>query len=242
MRQTILIVAGQSGTLLGLAQAMLKFGYQIATAYADPAEIEKGADFQPGLVLLRPPQDEPARAQCLDLIRTRFASRGVPVLICVSTVEEERGVQERLPGVAVVVGHPVRLNDLYTRMQELFDLARRRELRITTEQVVAHREPGVVHGDFYYYDTMRSLSSNGCFIETAAPYPVGTAIEMVFCIGGGAKSLKLTGRVRRVGEAGSGKTWLGMGVEFENLPESTRAALESFLMNQLGTLDLPSTL
>jgi hypothetical protein len=33
-----------------------------------------------------------------------------------------------------------------------------------------------------------------------------------------------------------------MGVSFEAVPDATRSALESFLMSQLGTLDLPAIL
>ena len=40
MRPPILVIARQSATLLGLAQAVLKFGYQIVTAY--PEERLKG--------------------------------------------------------------------------------------------------------------------------------------------------------------------------------------------------------
>jgi len=63
-------------------------------------------------------------------------------------------------------------------------------------------------------------------------------IELVFCVGSGSRSLKVAGRVIRVGP-GDQEAGNGMGVQFDMLPEAERGVLESFLMSQLGTLDLP---
>jgi hypothetical protein len=203
MRPPVLLIARQSGTLLGLAQAVLKFGYQIVTAYPEPGEVERAERMQPALVILRPPADAEARGRCLDLVKKRFKGRGIPVLACVSNAQEEADVRAVLGQVPILTGSPMRLNDLYIRMHELFSLAARRELRIRTELAVAHREPGIYTDDHYNYDTLRSLSIGGCFIETQVPYPVDTSIEMVLCVGAGSRSLRLQGKVIRVDKAGA---------------------------------------
>jgi uncharacterized protein (TIGR02266 family) len=241
MRPPILIVARQSATLLGLAQAVLKFGHQIVTAYPDAVEVERAERIGPSMVIVRPPAESEARSRCLELIRARFRDRGTPVIACVATREEERETKAILGTIPILVGSPLKLNDLYVRMSEMFDLAKRRELRIRAELAVAHREPGIYATDFYHYDTIRSLSLGGCFIETETPYPAGTAIEMVFCVGAGSRSLNLKGKVIRVGKGDNGSID-GMGVQFEALAEDSRSTLESFLMTHLGTLDLPAAL
>jgi len=123
----------------------------------------------------------------------------------------------------------------------MFDLAKRRELRIRTELAVAHREPTMHSEGYFNYDTMCSLSMGGCFIATEAPYPMGTAIELVFCVGAGSNSLRLRGKVVRVGTVDPGKE-SGMGVEFDDPPAESASLLESYLMSQLGSLDLPVSL
>jgi Tfp pilus assembly protein PilZ len=123
-------------------------------------------------------------------------------------------------------------------MQEMFKLARRRDMRIKTDLVVAHREPGIYTEDFYYYDTMTSLSVGGCFVQTENPYPIGSAIELVFCVGSATRSLKIIGKVCRHGGGAAGAE-KGMGISFETPSESDRAALESFIMSQLGTVEVP---
>jgi Tfp pilus assembly protein PilZ len=241
MRPPVLIVARQSGTLLGLAQAVLKFGYQIVTAYPETGELERAERVGPALVIVRPPAESEARRKCLDLVKKRFRDRGMPVLACVADEKEAEEVRAVLGQVPILAGSPLRLNDLYLRIHEMFDLASRRELRIRTELAVAYREPGIYTGDQYNYDTIRSLSLGGCFIEAQAPFQVGMKIELVFCVGSGSRSLKVAGRVIRVGpgDQGAGN---GMGVQFDMLPEAERGVLESFLMSQLGTLDLPASL
>jgi Tfp pilus assembly protein PilZ/CheY-like chemotaxis protein len=241
VRPPVLVVARQSTTLLGLAQAVLKFGYQIVTAYPDPVELERAERVGPALVLLRPPAEPEARKRCLDLIKVRFRDRGLPVMACVANAQEEEETRAVLGRIPVLVGSPLQLNDLYLRMHEMFDLAKRKELRIRADLAVAHREPGIYTNDFYHYDTIRSLSLGGCFIETQTPYSVGTQIEMVFCVGSGSRSLCLKGKVCRNGKGDSGAE-TGMGVQYDALPDRERDILESFLMSHLGTLDLPAKL
>jgi Tfp pilus assembly protein PilZ len=240
MRPAVLVVARQSLTLLGLAQALLKFGYQLITAFPDLTELERAARVHPSLVVLRPPLEEEERRTCLQAIKKQFRDRGIPVLACVSIPEEAASVRAVLGEVPVLTGSPIRLNDLYGRIQEMFKVARRKELRITAELVVAHREPGVYTEDFFYYDTLTSLSLGGCFIRTESPYPVGSNIELVFCMGSASESLKVMGKVQRHGDGtGSGN---GMGVRFEAISSETAARLESYLMNHLGTMELPASL
>lgn len=234
----MLVVARQSLTLLGLAQALLKFGYQLITAYPDGAELERAAKVHPALVVLRPPLEEEERRPCLQAIKKRFRDRGIPVLACVSIPEEAAAVRAVLGEVPVLTGSPIRLNDLYARIQEMFKVARRKELRITAELVVAHREPGLYAEDFFYYDSLTSLSLGGCFIKTENPYPVGSNIEVVFCVGTASESLKVRGRVQRHGEGAGAEE--GMGVKFETMSDETAARLESYLMSHLGTMELPA--
>ena len=237
----ILIVAPQLETLLGLSHALLKFGFQIMTAYPQAPDLERGARMQPTLVLLCPPAEAGERTACLDLIRTHFLKRGVVVLACVSNEDEGRVVQDEARGVRLLVGKPLRLNELYLKIQELFATDRRRQLRIRTEMAVAHREPGMYRDDQFKYDTMTSLALGGCYVRTGSPHAIGTRVEIVFSVGRTERSIRALGVVRRHGSPSTGEP-PGMGIEFEALPEPGRSALETFLLDQLGTLDLPAAL
>jgi Tfp pilus assembly protein PilZ len=236
MRISILIVARDPRTTLGLAHAMLKFGYQILTAFPDEVELDRVEGAIPSAVVVRPPTDPAERTICLRLMKKHFLDRAIPVAACVETQDEARAVKDTLGDVTVLTGKPLQFNELYGHIQEMLDLARRRELRITTELVVAHREPDDLAS--HYYDTMSSLSMGGCFIRTESPYPMGDGIELLFCVGGGSDSLTIRGKIRRHGAS----VEPGMGVEFDDLSDDDRARLESFILSHLGTADLPSDL
>lgn len=240
-RRPVLIVAPHLEILLGLSQALLKFGYQIMTAHPEAPDLERGARMRPALVILRPPTEPGERERCLALIRAEFLKRGIPVLALVATEAEGKSLKAGGRALQVLAGRPLRMNDLYLKLQEFFAVSKRRELRINTEMAVAHREPGMSREDLFDYDTISSLSMGGCFIKTDAPDPVGTRIEVVFCVGTAAQSVRTFAVVRRHGAAGAGESQ-GMGVEFEPLSDAHRDALEAYLMAQLATGDLPATL
>lgn len=242
MARTVLLVSGNQKFLLGMSQALIKFGYQVMTSVPAPRDLERLSETPPSLVLLNPPAEEKERRALLDLLRVRFLGRGVPILVCVPTSQEALAVQEYVRGAHLMAGNPVRLNELYTKLQSLFDMAERRELRITTELAVAHREAGLYQDDFYYYDTITSLSIGGCFIRTRNPYAIGSRLEMVFCAGSAARSIRVSGRVVHHGHGSPGAPAQGMGIQFQELAAADRAGLESFLLSQMSTSDLPATL
>ncbi|HET6278561.1 MAG TPA: PilZ domain-containing protein [Candidatus Polarisedimenticolia bacterium] len=77
-------------------------------------------------------------------------------------------------------------------------------------------------------------------MRTESPYPVGSNIELVFCVGSASESLKVTGKVQRHGDGTDSGN--GMGVKFAAMSSETTARLESYLMSHLGTMELPSSL
>lgn len=242
MTRTILVVSRNQKFLLGMSQALLKFGYPVMTSTPEAGALEQLTATPPSLVLANPPHPEAERRQCLDLVQAHYMKKGIPVMVCVATQEEGAAVQEYVRGVHLLAGNPVRLNDLYTRLQTLFEMAQRRELRITTELAVAHREAELYQDDFYYYDTITSLSVGGCFIRTRSPYAIGTRLEMVFCAGSASRSVKLRGNVVHHGHPNPGAPALGMGIQFEELSPADRSSLESYLISQMGMADMPATL
>ncbi len=239
MKPSILFVAPHARTFLGLAQAMLRFGYQMTTAFPEEADLASLETPQPSLVVVQPPSEPHAKRCCLQLIKARFLDRGVPVVAWVLTQAEQQDVQQYLNETPVVIGNPLRLKELYDRIQELLDLAGRRALRIATDLVVAHRRADRHRENHYSNDTMSALSVGGCFIRTQEPYPIESVIEVILRLGSSSQILKIAGRVRYHGAEDRGREQ-GMGVMFENLSERDCSTLESFLMSQLGTVEFPS--
>ncbi len=218
----------------------MRFGCKVLTSYTDAEELGSARTNEPWLVIVRPPVEAGRRARCFVALRDLYLKHDIPILALVITPEEEDDVREYLGNIPVLGGRPLKLGDLYDRIQDVLRTMKRSEIRVKAEIVAAHREPGLYQDDFFFYDRLLSLSPGGCFIETRRPYPIGAEVEIMFCIGREAGSVRLVGRVCRHGADADGH--VGMGLVFDEVHEKTRARIEAFLFDQLGNLDFPSAL
>jgi CheY-like chemotaxis protein/Tfp pilus assembly protein PilZ len=238
----ILVVSREDEFLRGMSTTLVKFGYSTRTSPVEEDALLQAAAAQTDAVVLDPPRDPGERKICLDAVRAIFLNNGVQVLVCSPTPEEGDDVQTRVRGAQVIVGAPLRLNDLYIRIQRMFDLVHRRELRISADLAVAHRLSSEEAPDRLAYDLIISLSPGGCFIRSPNPYPVGTAIQTDFCLGGASYRVQVTGHVCHHGHGRPGSPPGGMGIQFESMGYSDRALIEAFVIEQLGAPAFPATL
>ena len=141
-------------------------------------------------------------------------------------------VHQYLGDVPALLDNPLPIARLYDWIREALHAAKRASVRVQTDIVVAHREPEVYREDFYFYDRMRSLSSGGCFVETRKPYPLGEAVELIFCVGGNAGSVRVNAKVCRHGSDDDGHA--GMGLSFTDAPQDVVAMIDAFVMTLLG--------
>jgi Tfp pilus assembly protein PilZ len=233
VRPSILIVADKPDTFLSLSQVLLKFSCQVLTAYPEPDAMKAAREEKPWMVILRPPRPTEERDRCFAMVRDLFHAAEIPVLALIDAAADADVVRAYLGEAPALLANPLPFTRLYDWIQESLRAVKRYGVRVQTDLVVAHREPGMYREDFYFYDRMRSLSSGGCFVETRKPYPVGEQIEMIFCVGGNTGSLRVSARVCRHGTDDDGHA--GMGLAFTDLQPAVLASIEAFLNAQLGT-------
>lgn len=242
MIQPILVVSQEEEFLRGMSTTLVKFGYSTRTSSTGEEELLQSAAVKTDALVIDPPRDPGERKVCLEAVRAIFLNNGVQVLVCAPTPQEGDDAQARVRGAQVVVGAPLRLNDLYIRVQRMFDLVHRRELRISADLAVAHRPASEQGPDGYAYDLITSLSPGGCFIRSAKPYPIGSGIQASFCLGGAANRARVTGHVCHHGYGRRGAPPSGMGIQFESMGYTDRALIEAFVIEQLDAPAFPTTL
>jgi uncharacterized protein (TIGR02266 family) len=99
----------------------------------------------------------------------------------------------------------------------------RRTLRT---QVIFDDESG--EGFIYFYST--DVSLGGLFLESDIPLKLGTRVFLSFALRGGEAPLRTIGRVVRVErETAESLTVVGMGVQFSDLPESAKRAIQDYV-------------
>ncbi len=79
-----------------------------------------------------------------------------------------------------------------------------------------------------------NISAGGIFIETEEPYEEGAVIFLQFKLDDGETLIEGMGRVVRVLEPDDGHPHGGMGVEFLNFDEATRALIDDICANRLA--------
>jgi len=232
VRPSILIVADKPDVFLSLSQVLLKFSCQVLTAYPDPAELKEARGQDPWMVIVRPPRPPVERDRCFRMVRDLFHADQIPILALIDNAADAGVVRDYLGEIPAFMENPLPYARLYDWICEVLKAAKRSAVRVQTDLVVAHREPGLYREDFYFYDRIRSISSGGCFVETRKPYPMGESVELIFCLGGNGGSLRVNAKVCRHGGDDDGHA--GMGLSFTDPPQKVIDSIEAFITSQLG--------
>ncbi len=93
--------------------------------------------------------------------------------------------------------------------------------------------------DTFFSDFTSNINEGGMFIETDAPSPIGTRVQLQFQLPGSGDPLKLEGRVVWSNPPDGSTEGPGMGVEFENLDDAARARIND-VVRQLRSGGAPS--
>ncbi len=85
--------------------------------------------------------------------------------------------------------------------------------------------------DSFFSEFARNINDGGIFVETEAPQPVGTNVELEFKLPGAERPVEVVGNVVRsisvdqVGPDGA----VGMAIEFENLAADVREQINEII-------------
>jgi uncharacterized protein (TIGR02266 family) len=107
--------------------------------------------------------------------------------------------------------------------------------RPVTERRRSERYPLVLPVDYsavdaFFTEFSANINEGGMFIETNDPAALGTVIELQFQLPGLDRPLEVSGTVAWLSD-GKGESPAGMGVEFCELSEAAREAINSVVRN-----------
>jgi uncharacterized protein (TIGR02266 family) len=112
---------------------------------------------------------------------------------------------------------------------------------MVVEKRRSERTPMVVRVDYstvdaFFSEFTANINEGGMFVESEAPPPVGTSVLLAFRLPGSAQPIQVEGRVVWTHRERSTDS-PGMGIEFENLDDASRARINA-LVRELRA-DLP---
>jgi type IV pilus assembly protein PilZ len=98
--------------------------------------------------------------------------------------------------------------------------------RVPIQLLVDYRADG-----HYLFDFCRDIGSGGVFIDTTAPRPIGSKIELTFTIPDNKETLSARGEVIWVQDVVKGRPEVrpGMGIQFQEFTSEHKHLLEEFI-------------
>ncbi len=81
--------------------------------------------------------------------------------------------------------------------------------------------------DELFTEFTRDINAGGLFVATERPLPVDEAVQLFFRLPGASDAIRVSGRVVRVQSKDEGVA--GMGIEFDQLDDRARAAIDGLV-------------
>ena len=219
--RAVLIVSESPTASLFNSEFLRQPEIRLLTAYPDDQATEIARREQPALIiedLVSP--GHAGLAFCAELAG-HSSTRSIPLILVVPADLWEQAGHTRAD---VLLGKPLEHREFFDAVRRFLPLPGRRTERLNINLRFIFTMGGRVAQAF-----SRDLSTKGTFLKTDRILPLGTRLDLRFCLPGVQEVLECRGVVRctsstqRTGEPG------GIGVEFENLSDHDQERLESFL-------------
>lgn len=216
---------------------------QIVGNGSEPARLDAAFLHQPNIRLLRSSADEYgmrlARKERPHLVIEELASPEGSAPLCRRLKDDPatRGIarivvtakdaRHAVKGIAdVVMARPFARREYFEAVRRFIPLPERR-----TDRVPVNLRFTWTYRDRPRQAFSRDVSSDGVFLRSDVPVPVGASLDLAFLVPGAPRRLVATGVVRF---ANPGEDGGGFGIEFLELPDDDQEQLDRFLTGQRG--------
>ena len=162
--------------------------------------------------------------ECCRFIKSDAEIKHIPIVIVTASEKEEECYKA---GCSSYVRKPIDEDRFLSEIQKFVKLVVRKDPRIDVE-IPANavfkgtKTPG----------TVINISRSGLLIETNEPFAVGTKLSLDFSLPGNNKKIKVKAMIVRLTKARR-PDFTGFGINFSDLEEKYRNAIESFIEAQI---------
>ena len=191
------------------------------TAYPDDQAMEIARREQPSLIIEDLSSPGHAGLAFCAKLAGHPSTRSIPLILVVPADMWEDAGNTRAD---VLLGKPLERREFFDAVRRFLPLPGRRKQRLNINLRFIFTRNGEVAQAF-----SRDLSTEGAFLKTDRILPLGTRLDLRFCIPGVQAAVECRGVVRSTSSThGTGDPG-GIGLEFEDLSDKNQELLESFL-------------
>lgn len=219
--RAVLIVSESPTASLFESEFLHRPEIRLLTAYPGEQALEIAERERPALIIedLASP-GHAGLAFCCELAENN-STRGIPLILVVPDDMWQRAGNTRAD---VLLGKPLEHRQFFDAVRRFLPLPGRRMKRLDINLRFIFATDGKVAQAF-----SRDLSTKGTFLKTDRMLQLGTQLDLRFYIPGVHEVVKCQGVVRCTCSKHSSGEPGGIGLEFKEMAEQDREALESFL-------------
>lgn len=228
--QTSILLADDSKTFLMYAGLLIKrLGYHAFLAHDGVEAIKVAKERRPSLIVLDYVMPKLNGSSCLTVIRNDADIKDIPVLIVTSLGDLATRKELEMRGCNGFLTKPLNVGDFYRSINDCLRFGNKRKNIRAALRLKVYVECGDERRELY----ASTISAEGMFLRTVAPFGKGTAMTVVFSVDDDdpvqleSKVIYSTPLVTDL------QAEPGMGIRFHDVPEDVRCRIEHFTMAEL---------
>jgi uncharacterized protein (TIGR02266 family) len=189
------------------------------TAFPDGEAVEIARRERPRLIIEDLESSKRAGLDFCHRLADEAATRSIPLIL---VAPDELVGDARATHAKLVLSKPLQPDEFFDAVRRFVPLPHRRVQRVSINLRFTYTARERVAQAF-----SRDLSSHGAFLKTDRILPLGTRLDLKFCIPGVDERVRCHAVVR--GTSSSRGEPGGIGIEFEDLTDRDRKRLEAFM-------------
>ncbi len=224
----VMIVGGDAHQVFTLAMLLQRFEYHVCTARSMAEAFETIGVAAPALVITALDLPGGAGLDLLQEIRTRQATKELPVIAMTGDRDPETAARCVRSGFAACLTTPVAAEELYRAVQFALEPTPRSNIRVQA------RLPVSVNGELLDCggECATVLSEHGMYIRTLKPSPVNSQLAVTVALGGGEIEIDAVVLYsHRFGEGPFGQP--GMGMRFLRINAEDQDRIRAFIQEEV---------
>jgi uncharacterized protein (TIGR02266 family) len=231
-RPSILLADDSQTFLMYIGILIKRLGYQTLLARDGAEALKIAKEQKPSLIILDYMMPKIDGSSCLSIIRGEPDIKDIPVIMLTSHESARQELEQA--GCCYFLRKPVDISEFYRAVRSCMKLKnypanKRENIRISLNKKV-FIECGDESRELYTL----SISNEGLFLRTVAPFKEGTEMKVIFNVDE-EDPIELNGRVLYSNKMSTEvEPEPGMGVQFLDVPEDVKPRLKGFILSQLA--------
>ncbi len=232
---TTVLLADDSNTFLMYVGILIKrLGFKTYLARDGVEAIKMAKEKKPSIIVLDYIMPKVDGTSCMNIIRQDPDLKNTPVIVLTSRGEETVQAEFEKLGCCHFLRKPVNISEFYSAIRKCLKFEEKALIQRKNIRTLFNLKVFIKCADEMRELSASTISAEGMFLRTVAPFKVGTKMDIVFNVDS-EDPVELQGEVIYLKELTDEiEQEPGMGIKFLEVPEDIKSRIKSFIMNEIA--------